>query len=246
MAKRKKHESKNWTIIIALLVVAAIALFALNFYLSSQIRNIPQQESTSMMGMPMSRMKFTEFDKQKAREFMDKNNDGKCDICGMPMDQCIASGMMQCSGMDPDATMGVLGSQHIHADWKVYFDGKEFDWTPYVNLHERQMKGEDIKDTSAFMHMHPDAGEPAGAVLHMHATGIPLHLFFDSLGMAFDKDCIIIDNNKHCGIKLYVNGKENNALGNYVFNDLDKMLITDGKGNVGEQLKSMTNFAEAH
>ncbi len=228
----------------------AIVLIAFNFYISSQIKTLQQphiEENTPMMGQPMSRMSFSEFDKQKAREFMDKNNDGKCDICGMPIDQCIASGMMQCSGMDPDATMGVLGSQHTHADWKIYLDREEFDWSPYADLHHKQMMGDkSIQDTSAFIHIHPAEGsEKGGDVLHMHATGIPLSLFFESLGMKLNKDCLKTNDNEYCGLKLYVNGKENTAFGDYVFNDLDKILITDGE-NIEEQMKSITNFAETH
>jgi len=246
MARKRRNEASYSLIIGGILVV--IILFSFNFYISSQIQNLPQKEQMPMMGKPMSRMGFTEFDKQKAREFMDKNGDGKCDICEMPIEQCIASGMMQCSGMDPGATMGVLGSQHIHSDWKIYLDGKPFDWSQYQDRHEKQMHGDsEIKDTSAFMHIHPAEGqEKGGDVLHMHATGVHLGLFFESLGMKLAGNCFETEGKKYCGIKLYVNGKENNALGNYVFNDLDKILITDGKGDVDEQMKSITSFAGAH
>ncbi len=244
MAKRKNKQSN---FIIAGIVIA-IVLIAFNFYMTSQIKKLQPttQENAPMMGKSMSRMGFTEFDKQKAREFMDKNNDGKCDICGMPIEQCIASGMMQCSGMDPNATMGLLGSQHIHADWKIYLNGKEFDWSPYAERHHKQMMGDkSITDTSAFIHIHPAEGqEKGGDIMHMHATGIPLSLFFESLGMKFDKNCLEADSKKYCNLKMYVNGKENTEFEEYVFNDLDKILITDKKTE--EQMKSITNFAEAH
>ncbi len=245
MAKRKNKQNN----FLAVGIVIAIVLIAFNFYSTFQIKKLQQeqQENIPMMGNPMSQMSFSEFDKQKATEFMDKNNDGKCDICGMPIEQCIASGMMQCSGMDPDATIGVLGSQHIHADWKIYLDGKEFDWSPYADRHHKQMMGDkSITDTSAFMHIHPAEGqEKGGDVMHMHATGISLSLFFESLGMQFDKGCLNVNEKEYCGVKMYVNGEENAEFGNYVFNDLDKILITDG-GNIEEQMKSITNFAETH
>jgi len=244
MARKRRNEMSYSLIIGGILVV--IILFSFNFYLSSQIQNLPQKEQMPMMGKPMSSMGFTEFDKQKAREFMDKNNDGKCDICGMPIEQCIASGMMHCSGMDPSATMGVLGSQHIHADWKIYLNGEEFDWSQYAERHHKQMMGDkSITDTSAFVHIHPSEGsEKGGDVVHMHATGITLSLFFESLGTQFDKDCLTMNGEKHCGIKMYVNGKENTEFGEYVFNDLDKILITNGKTE--KQMKSITNFAGGH
>ena len=244
MAKRKNKQNN----FIIVRIVIAVVLIAFNFYLTSQINKIPKSTTTDtmpVMGQSMSRMSFTAFDEQEARAYMDKNGDGKCDTCGMPIDQCIASGMMQCS-MDPNAKIGLLGSQHIHADWKLYLDGKPFDWSPYADRHERQMQGEDVKDTSAFIHIHPaEAPEKGGDVLHMHATGVPLSLFFESLGMKFDKGCLTVNGNEHCGLKMYVNGNENNELGDIVFNDGDKILITDG-GNIEEQIKSITNFAEAH
>lgn len=239
---RKKQSDKVWYGLIGLGVLVVIILFITNYNLLSKVK---QLQTAPGMGMSMSRMNFTEFDKQKARELMDMNHDGKCDSCGMAIESCISSGMMECT-MDPNARIGLLGSQHIHADWKLYLDGKEFDWSPFVDRHERQMKGEDINDTSAFMHMHPDANEPAGAVLHMHATGVPLSMFFESLGMKSEDYCLTIKGKKQCGIKMYVNGEENAELGNYEFKDLDKILITDGKGSIEERMKSITNFAEAH
>ena len=52
--------------------------------------------------------KFTAYDIALAKKFMDKDGDGKCDVCGMDIDMCISSGMLQCSGMDPTATIGLL------------------------------------------------------------------------------------------------------------------------------------------
>lgn len=212
-----------------------ILILSFNAY---SIFQLPQFQSPlqSPMGQSTSHMSFSEFDKQKAREFMDKNNDGKCDACGMPIDQCIASGMMQCS-MDPTATLGVLGSQHIHADFKLYLDDKPFDWAPFGDRHERQMHGDaTIKDTSAFIHIHPaPSPEKTGDVIHMHATGVPLSLFFESLNIPFDKKS-----------RLFVNGKENKEGKEYVFKDGDNILITDGTGNMQEQLNSVTDFARNH
>ncbi|MBI4141304.1 hypothetical protein HY484_00085, partial [Candidatus Woesearchaeota archaeon] len=59
--------------------------------------------------------------------------------------------------------------------------------------------------------------------------------FFESIGINFDKN-----------LKLFVNGKENKEGNKYVFKDLDKILITNGKGNIQEQLKSITDFAKVH
>jgi len=252
-----EKQTKNAVIGIAIGVLAfLIFIMALQLTIVRQEveRLQPAQQSHSMT-QRFSMMKLSEFDRAKATELMDKDNDGRCDYCGMPVEMCIDSGEMQCS-MDPSSTIGKLGTQHIHADWKMYINGKAFDWRPYADRHQRQMMGDkSIKDTSAFIHIHPaEAPEQAGDLLHMHATGISLSLFFESMGMSFDKECIALATDAiHCAdsqnaLKLYVNGKQNNQLGEYVFQDTDKILISYGpKGeDVSQQMASITNFAGGH
>lgn len=215
-----------------------IALFTLGFSIFSLLKPFSVVEETRVMGQRMSRMTLTEFDMAKGREFMDKDNDGECDVCGMPVEMCLDSGQLQCN-MGGDATIGILGSQHIHADWKVYVNGVPFDWSPYADLHERQMKGDfSITGTSAFIHIHPsESPEKSGDVLHMHATGIPLWLFFESIGVKLPED-----------ITLYVNGEIEKEGLNYVFNDLDKLLLTnsDDESDIKLQLNSITDFSKSH
>ena len=110
---------------------------------------------------------------------------------------------------------------------------------------------------SSFIHVDSDAPAPekTGDVLHMHAEGVPLWIFFNSIGMDFNKDCITLENKeKFCKdsnkkLKFFVNGKESNEFENYVFNDLDKILISYGNENEEEirtQLNSITDFAKIH
>ena len=200
----------------------------------------------------MSRMSLTSFDKQLAKQLMDTNNDGRCDVCGMPVEQCIDAGELQCN-MGINSQMGVLGSQHIHADWKIYINGQVPDLSDKSHM-ERMRNNQPV---SSFIHV--DSGAPApeetGDIIHMHATGIPLWVFFNSIGMDFNKDCITLENNeKFCNeknkkLKFYVNGKPNNEFENYVFNDLDKILISYGDENneqIRNQLDSITSFASLH
>ncbi|GEM_PF-2667546 len=115
---------------------------------------------------------------------------------------------------------GVLGSQHIHADLNIYVDGVRL----ILARPENFMK-------SAFMHLDTNANsDDANSVLHMHATNVPLWLFFKSIGMNVSK-----------GSKLYLNGKKVESLDNYVFQPLDKILISDRPGNY-----PVTNFAKNH
>jgi len=180
-----------------------------------------------------SEMPFTAFDKALASQLMDKDKDGKCDACGMAIKDCIASNMLQCD-MDPKATMGLLGSAHAHAEFKVYVNGAPLDFSEYAELHEEAMQNKSA-ETSSFIHVHEEeAPHKAGEILHMHASGIPLWVFFESIGMEFSKDCLKINadekfcNNESKTLKFYVNGKQNNSFENYAPKDDDKILISYG------------------
>ena len=209
------------------------------------------QSGNTGMGARMSRMSLTAFDVALAKQFMDRDGDGRCDACGMPVEMCISSGQMQCN-MDPTSTIGVLGSLHIHADWKVYVDGKQFDFAPFA----MDMSNMNANVTSSFIHV--DKGtvppEKTSDVLHMHAKGVPLWLFFRSIGGDFNQTCLALPNNQQfCNtagksLRFYVNGKPNDEFGDYVFNNLDKILISygDAGSDVQAELSSITDFAKGH
>ncbi len=252
-----KNKKANFDATIILLIsMLAIAIGLLIYSIPSTLdifkNKDEKQQITAHTPARMSRMSLTSFDKQLARQLMDTNNDGRCDFCGMPVEQCIDSGQLECN-MDPNAKIGILGSQHIHADWKIYIDGKPLDLSDKSHM-ERMRNNQPV---SSFIHV--DSGAPApektGDVLHMHATGIPLWIFFKSIGMDFNKDCITLENkekfcnNENKKLKFFVNGKENSEFENYIFNDLDKTLITYGNENeeqIKAQLKSITDFAKVH
>ncbi|MBS3052378.1 MAG: hypothetical protein J4428_03330 [Candidatus Aenigmarchaeota archaeon] len=194
---------------------------------------------------------MTSYDKELATKLMDKNHDGKCDICGMSAEMCISSGQLQCNMGSQKTTMGILGSQHIHADWRIYINGIKLDLSD--KSHMDRMK----KNMSVSSFIHVDSGSPqpekTGDVLHMHATGIPLWVFFDSIEMKFNKTCIMLDNtDSFCSDnksvpKFYVNRKLNNEYENYIFKDLDKILISySNETNLNQQLNSITDFAKNH
>ena len=226
--KRKMQAEKIATGFIILVIVFAV--FALLFTIKSIF--FPTEAGQEASDTHESRLSLTSFDKELAREMMDKNGDGKCDYCGMDVDICIESGQMQCD-MDPKSTIGILESEHIHADWKIYINNRPSDFSGMD--HMTRMRGN--ISVSSFIHVDSDAPAPekTGDVIHMHATGVPLWIFFDSIGMELPE-----------GMKMYVNGKEMPDFRNYVFNDGDKILITDGNGNLEEQLNSITDYAGSH
>lgn len=239
---------------IAVIVALFTMLSAFNVILFSTntnptTSNVPQ----NTMGQRLTRMSLSAFDSGLAKQFMDKNGDGQCDACGMDIQLCMDSGQMQCN-MDPKSTIGILGSQHIHADWKIYINGKALDDTFFGPL-AMDMSKMDNSITSSFIHL--DKGAPApektGDLIHMHATGVPLWIFFKSVGMEFNKDCLTLpDKQKFCNggqntLKFYVNGKPNSDWENYVFNDLDEILISYGsESDLTQQLNSITDFAKNH
>lgn len=257
MTQKNKGEKIVTFFIFAVIAFAVFAFFfaAKSLFFPSKIDQTTNTNvvANNPMGQKMSRMSLTSFDVQLAKEFMDKNGDGRCDACGMPVEMCIDSGELQCS-MASGSTIGKLGSQHIHADWKLYIDGKELDHAALESL-AMDMSKMDNSITSSFIHL--DKGAPAqektGDVLHMHATGAPLWIFFESVGMKFESGCLTIADDKYCNdskktLKFYVNDKPNDQYGDYVFNDLDKILISYGPKDedVSKQLTSITNFASTH
>lgn len=248
MKNKKDFSEKIVTgFIIVAIIISAFAIFYTVKSLFFQSKsNLDISSGDSKIGERIGRMSLTSFDIQLAKKFMDKNNDGKCDSCGMPVDMCISSGQLQCN-MDSKSTIGVLDTtkekDHHHADFKVYIDGKE----PDFNQEKYFVK-------SKFIHIENDIQGDSGKALHMHASGVPLWIFFESIGMKFEKDCFTLDNNeKYCNdnkktLRFYVNGNENNEFGDYVFKDNDKILIIYGNKNedISGQLNSITDFAKNH
>ena len=236
-------------LIVILFVVVGLLIFSLFDFLSSKTGQV---ELSSSQMKRVSGMTLTAFDRELGRDMMDRNNDGRCDSCGMPVEMCLDSGQLECN-MDPDSKIGILGSQHIHADWKIYINGKQLDLSD--KSHMERMRSN--MPVSSFIHV--DSGAPApektGDIVHMHATGVPLWIFFESIGMDLNKECITPENKeKFCSdgnnkLKFFVNEIENNEFENYVFNDLDKILISYGDESEEEikaQLATITDFARIH
>ena len=251
---------KTDVLIIGIVVFAAVISLFSAFYifnLTGMVTQNSQNTRQNVMPPSTSRMKLTGFDATLARELMDADGDGKCDVCGMDVKLCIDSGQLQCN-MDSMSTIGVLGSSHIHADWKIYINSGPLDNKFFAPL-AMDMSGKSTI-TSSFIHVDKsrgDDGDPSlektGDVIHMHATGVPLWIFFDSVGMEFNKDCLSLPtserfcNNGKKTLKFYVNGQPNGQYEKYVFSDLDKILISYGdETDLSQQLNSITEFSMNH
>ena len=137
---------------------------------------------------------------------------------------------------------GPIGSQHIHADFKVFIEDQPFDFGI-----ENYMSNEDMT-VSNYVHLHDSAGD----LMHIHANGITFGYFFETLNFKLTKKCLTFDTGQNiCNEgdkkwRFYVNGKLNNDFEDYVITDNDKLLLIyglDSKEKIIEQYQSMSNKA---
>lgn len=142
-------------------------------------------------------------------------------------------------------SIGPIGSTHIHTDFAIFLDGKQITPLPAVYY---------VRSPS----VHIETGAGAGTVIHIHATDVPLKMFFDSLRMKFNSECFEVDRNeKYCNsnentLKMFVKHnnetwEQNSEYEKYVFKDLDKILITYGdeaEEEIMMQQNNVTDFSK--
>jgi len=117
---------------------------------------------------------------------------------------------------------------HEHVNFALFINGTQFNFnqSKYMTTEEQEV------GLRADVHMH----DMNGGVIHLHAPGITLGMFFESLGMSINSSCLTLDNGKsYCDsgentdtLKLYVNGVQSSAFGSLQLHDLDRILVTFG------------------
>lgn len=107
----------------------------------------------------------------------------------------------------PKPTITKTEAYHIHVNVKIYTNGAAID------LSQAKYQSVEGKELSPDIHLHDGNGD----VVHIHKKGVTLGEFFTSLKMSFSKS----------NVKMFVNGKENTRLADYVPQDLDRIVITD-------------------
>ncbi len=235
----------NFKSILFILVILGFLMNQFLMYKKGVFDNFSSSSGTGSVMKSMSKMKLTLFDVALAKERMDKNGDGRCDSCGMDVQQCIDSGELDCNmGKKNPQSIGILDSQHIHADIKIYINGQALTLAKPENF----MK-------SSFMHIDNHQNQDdANSLLHMHATKVPLWLFFRSISINLSKDSLtltdgqILKNENGNTLKFYLNGNKVDELAEYVFQPSDKLLISYGPENdpnINQQISSVTNFAQS-
>ncbi len=135
--------------------------------------------------------------------------------------------------------IGPEGSAHMHADFKVYIDGKEIDFSR-----------KEYNEKSSSIHLHLD--NPYGPyVLHIEASNASIGMFFRSIGMELNKNCLVAGTQRsYCNsggkrLRMFVNGEENFDFGGYAPKDLDRILMTWGSSNhdIAVQMTTVTDYA---
>ncbi|MEW6722826.1 MAG: hypothetical protein AB1324_06190 [Candidatus Micrarchaeota archaeon] len=137
-------------------------------------------------------------------------------------------------------------SYHTHADFKVYMEGQQ------LNFSQPRFMSTSESALSLFVHLHDLDGD----VIHHHKRNITMADFFETLNMSFNSTCFVTDAGTFCGegqkkLRMFVrhdggDWEENFAMGEYVFEDLDRILITYGSEDMDtlkKQMESVTDKA---
>ena len=121
--------------------------------------------------------------------------------------------------------LGAVGSQHIHFDFRLYVNGNAID----LSQQKYQLR-------SQYIHMENGDGD----IVHVHATGVTLNYFLRTIGFGIDGNCLATDSagslcsNGKESLAVYVNGGRKSDAGNYVFRNLDKILVSYGSNSEAE------------
>lgn len=133
--------------------------------------------------------------------------------------------------------LGLVGSAHDHADFKVYLDGQA------VNFSQPQYQ-------LRHPNIHVEGGD--GDVIHMHSAHVTIGGFVQTLSLHFNSTCFVLDaEQSFCNgggktLKFYVNGQPNAQFDAYVLRHLDRILVSYGDETAEElqqQLDSITRKA---
>lgn len=133
--------------------------------------------------------------------------------------------------------LGDPGSTHEHTDFKVYLLGEPVDFSQ----SQYQVR-------SPYIHVESGVGD----LIHKHAVGATLGLFFQSMGITFNDQCFIREtgqrfcNDGQNTLKMLVNGQVSTRFGKYELRQGDRILISYGPESVDQlakQLATVTNLA---
>ncbi len=133
--------------------------------------------------------------------------------------------------------IGAIGSTHTHHDIKMYIAGRQINFAqPGYQLQAQ--------------HVHFEGGD--GDVVHVHATGVTLGMFLETLAIKLSENCLEAEGQRYCNeggrtVKVFLNNEPLEEPAAYVLRNLDRVLISYGsetQEQLQAQLDSVTNKAE--
>ncbi len=180
------------------------------------------------IALPVRRSRTTEIDRRKRRSQLISI----AIIAGVVAG--IAYGVYSYAQNPPrTASFGALGSTHEHTAFKLFINGQTIDFSQ----PKYQVKSQ---------YVHFENGD--GDTIHKHATGVDIGFLFETLGIKFTSECVIMDDGTdYCNdgdntLKFFVNGVGNNMYNNYVLMDDDRILLSygsEGQVQIDDQLKAV-------
>jgi hypothetical protein len=137
--------------------------------------------------------------------------------------------------------VGRFGSDHVHAALAVFIDGDQLDFS----MPQFQVQ-------SKYIHFENDNPYQ----IHKHATNVPLHMLFTSLGIQIESDCMHLRFNagapqKFCAdadrqFTLLVNGNPRSSVNLYEPRHNDRILISLGDPELVSKQQKLLESLEIH
>ncbi len=140
----------------------------------------------------------------------------------------------------PSTDIGDAASVHIHMNLRIVVDGSPLDLS-----QEKYQTAADAKELGKAVHFHDDTAD-------VHKAGTTVNELLASFDMNLDRDCLTLDaGTTKCAtgankVRLYVNGQQNTDYGDYVMEDLDRILImygSDTDAAIQAQIKAVPDTA---
>lgn len=134
--------------------------------------------------------------------------------------------------------VGDLGSQHIHSHLTIMVNGKAIDFAkPQFQMQH------------TFIHFE----DSDGTTIHVHATGLTLGHLFKSLDGEINLNCMKIEFKEYCSkaypdgdkLKVFVNNNRIFDPSNYVFKNMDRILVVYGTLSDDDIQKELDKIATA-
>ena len=121
---------------------------------------------------------------------------------------------------------------HMHADFAVWVDGVQVD-----SSGDKYMSGLSTDEEGEHHHPYLHLHDHIGHVIHSHKPGQTLREFFDSIDFKFPKPLE--------RWTMWINGQEEEFNLDYVFQDMDQILLTNSAGSakVLNELEQLTDDA---